>query len=104
MKKLACLFMSIALVVSFSIGAFAQWKGYGDINCDGKINSSDALMVLMHSTKSRVLTGDSLKAADVSGDGKVNSSDALLILNYSVGRINVFPVDTNDPDLGHDIF
>lgn len=104
MKRLVCVFTALSIMFAFSMSAFSQWKGYGDLNCDGKINSTDALLVLMHSTKVKVLTGDALKAADVSCDGKVNSSDALLILRYSVGEINSFPADTNNPDIGHDFY
>lgn len=62
----------------------------GDIDADGKINSSDALLVLQHSAGRAKLTGDRFTRADVNKDKSVNSSDALRILQYSVGQISKF--------------
>ncbi len=100
-----------AVTFSFSFSSYAKWSGYGDINCDGKVNSSDALIALTVSAGMKTLNGDEKKAADVDGNGKINSSDALYILNYSVGSIKKFPVDKGEddstggkPDMGHDIY
>lgn len=57
----------------------------GDINRDGKTNSTDALMVLQHSVKKIELTSWQIILADVYADSKINSSDALEILKISVG-------------------
>lgn len=62
----------------------------GDVNKDGKINSSDALLVLQHSVGSIRLGNEQKTLADVNKDGKINSTDALKILQYSVGQINKF--------------
>ena len=62
----------------------------GDVNKDGNINSTDALMVLQHAVGQKTLTGDAKTAADVTKDGNINSSDALKILQYSVGNIKSF--------------
>lgn len=59
----------------------------GDIDSDGNINSSDALLVLRHSVGSVTLSADQKLRADVDGDNSINSSDALKILQYSVGQI-----------------
>ncbi|MBQ7595086.1 MAG: dockerin type I repeat-containing protein [Clostridia bacterium] len=104
MKKLFSAIAAVMLAASFCINTMAA-VNYGDVNGDKKINSSDALMVLMHSTGASLLKGDYKTAADVSGDGKINSTDALLILNYSVGYIKVFPAqDNGNPGIEHDIF
>ncbi len=104
MKKFVSAITALLLAALFCINAFAAFN-YGDVNGDKKINSSDALIVLMHSTGVSSLKGDFKKAADVSGDGTINSTDALLILNYSVGYIKVFPAEDNgNPDIEHDIF
>lgn len=63
---------------------------YGDVNNDGNINSSDALMVLQSSVEQIVLTEEQIVLADVNKDTKVNSTDALLILQYVVGKIERF--------------
>ncbi len=60
----------------------------GDVNNDGNINSSDALLVLQYSVGSYALNGNAFTAADTNRDGKVNSSDALIILQFAVGKID----------------
>ena len=77
--------MSMA-VLNFKVGT-ASSVTPGDVNRDGKINSTDALMVLQHAVGQTKLTGDAKTAADVTKDGTINSSDALKILQYSVGNI-----------------
>lgn len=59
----------------------------GDVDNDGNINSSDALLVLRCSVGSITLSADQKTRADVDGNNAVNSSDALKILQYSVGQI-----------------
>lgn len=60
----------------------------GDVNSDGKINSTDALLCLQHSVGKIKLEGDTFTVADVDKNGFVNSSDALKILQFSVGKID----------------
>lgn len=62
----------------------------GDIDGDGKINSSDALKILRHSVGSELLCEEKIKCADVDPDGIINSSDALRVLQYAVGKITKF--------------
>lgn len=62
----------------------------GDVNLDGKINSSDALLVLQHSVQKITLTGEDFVNADVDKNNSINSTDALEILKYSVGKISEF--------------
>lgn len=62
----------------------------GDVNSDGRINASDALLVLQASTAFITLSDNQKKLADVTGEGKVNSSDALKILQYATGKITKF--------------
>ncbi len=61
-----------------------------DINADGKINSTDALLALQHSVQKITLTDESLKAGDVNNDGKVNSVDALIMLQISTGKKTIW--------------
>ena len=56
----------------------------GDIDSDGKVNSSDALFVLNYSVGLWTMTEDQKKRADMDGDGNYDSYDALLILKKSV--------------------
>ncbi|MDD6275914.1 MAG: phage tail tip lysozyme [Clostridia bacterium] len=56
----------------------------GDVNSDGGVNSTDALIVLSASLNKIELTRSQAKAADWNCDGKVDSTDALMILRTSV--------------------
>ncbi len=64
----------------------ADYITFGDINCDDKVDSADAILVLREYAMS--LTGESLlstaekAAADVNGDGEVDANDAILMLQY----------------------
>ena len=70
--------------------AYAALYTLGDINGDGKIDASDALLCLQHSVQLTTLTDNAAKAADVTRDGTIDASDALKILQYSVGLVKEF--------------
>ena len=57
----------------------------GDVNGDGVVDTSDALMCLRAAMGLITLEGSSLMAADVNGDGAVDSFDALTILRTVMG-------------------
>ena len=61
----------------------------GDINADGKINATDALIALETSVGSFKPTKSQSKAADIDKDGKVTSNDALIILSISAGNLSI---------------
>ena len=52
----------------------------GDINGDGRVNTSDVGKANIHAKEVILLTGYQFACADINGDGKVNTSD--------VGKIN----------------
>lgn len=66
---------------------------YGDVNADGKINSSDALDVLKEAAKMREFNEKEFKAANVDGNDDTNATDALYILKYAARIIDRFPVE-----------
>lgn len=79
---------------------------YGDVNGDGKINSSDIYPIIQHILKNKKLTGVYAKAAnlnnkDDSNDENINSSDIFQIIKFMLNDLNndllyEFPSKTND--------
>lgn len=66
---------------------------YGDLNDDGKVDASDALIVLKIAVGKQTADETLTKLADVDGNKKVDASDALLILKKAVDKIEKFPVE-----------
>lgn len=82
MKKFISVLSALSIAAALSVGSSAALLG--DVNNDGKINSTDALCVLQYSVGITVKNFDELNA-DVTKDGQINSADALKILRISVG-------------------
>ncbi|MBR3835534.1 MAG: leucine-rich repeat protein [Clostridia bacterium] len=62
----------------------------GDANCDGVVNSTDALRVLMHTVEKNVIDDAAVtQAGDIDNNGAINSTDALAILQISVDKKKV---------------
>ncbi len=87
-------FLAVILSAIFIFSTFATSivvtsavQSFGDVNNDGKINSSDALMVLQVSVKKAEKKEDIFLYGDVDVNGKLNSTDALLILQKGVGEV-----------------
>lgn len=78
--------------ITYSVNFFSYKKiiNYGDVNADGQINSTDALLTLQHSIGQIILTDDKFTCGDVTKDNQINSLDALEILQYSIGQISNF--------------
>lgn len=91
MKKLVSFLLATIMAISslcFStVTSFAVTAG--DVNHDGKINATDALMILSYSADGISLTKNQKKSADINNDGEINSLDALFILEVCVG-IRIF--------------
>lgn len=60
--------------------------GLFDVDFNGAINSSDALIVLESAIGKRKLSASEIEVADTNADGIVNSSDALTILCVATGE------------------
>ncbi len=58
----------------------------GDVDGNGKVGSSDYVLVRKHILKQTTLTGDKLKRADANGDGKVNSLDFVAIRKIIINK------------------
>ena len=55
----------------------------GDVNEDGKVNSSDARLTLQCAAKVISFTDDQLLIGDVDENGKISASDARTILRVA---------------------
>ena len=80
---------------NLSSGPAASFQAYvpytlGDVNDDGTIDVSDALMALQSAVNLLQLTESQILAADVDRNLTVDVSDALLLLKYSVNLIDKF--------------
>lgn len=69
----------------------------GDVNGDGNITASDALLVLRHAVNAAKLEDDKIALADMNGDGKITASDALTILRIAVGELQT-PAENSDSE------
>ncbi len=63
----------------------------GDVDGSGKVDSTDARMVLQYAVKKIDAAALNVQLSDVDGSGKVDSTDARLILQYAVKKIDTFP-------------
>ena len=72
-------FVVIFSVVFCNVFVTQASNPVGDVNGDGKVNSSDALAVLRYSVGLSTGIKD-MKPGDIDHNGKINSNDALIIL------------------------
>ena len=96
-KKILSLVLCTAMVFAFaSLFTAIAANGSGDVNGDGKVNSTDARMILRWAAKLDPLekTDERFATADMNGDGSVNSSDARLALK-AAAKITDEPESTN---------
>lgn len=66
---------------------------YGDINDDGKVNSTDYSLLKRFMLGTISESQINTEAADVNGDGRINSTDYALIKRYLLGLIEIFPAE-----------
>ena len=77
--------------ITNAISAQQTAKGMmGDLNGDGKINATDALLALQLAVGKSGLDAEKQQLADVDNSGSVTATDALLILQLAVGKIDKF--------------
>ncbi len=69
----------------------------GDVDGDGKVGSTDYVLVRKHILGQSLLSGDMLERADVNNDGKISSMDFVLIRKTIINKETVTPtaVPTN---------
>ncbi len=87
MKKIISLLLSAVMIAGMlSFNGFCVADSVGDINSDGEINSSDALIIMLYITNQTQLSDSQKSAADVNSDSKIDSADALAVLEISVSK------------------
>jgi hypothetical protein len=64
----------------------------GDVNGDGEVNSTDALIDLSCDVGTDTSQFCPMNCGDVNGDGLVNSTDALITLSHDVGMTVPYPI------------
>ena len=62
---------------------------YGDVNCDGLINTADVQTVADYLVSSVSFSAAQLYAADVTGDGRVTIENALIIQRHIYGKESI---------------
>ena len=88
--------MILCIAMIFASALYAGAAGSGDVNGDGKVNSTDARAILRHSAKIDLITDETaLLNADVNGDEKINSSDARLALRIAA---HMTDEETTEPE------
>lgn len=78
MKKILCLLLCIAVLMTMSIPCFAAESG--DVDGNGNVTAADARLALRAAASLEKLTDEQAAAADMDGDGSVNAADARKIL------------------------
>lgn len=61
----------------------------GDVDGSGKVDATDARLVLRAAAKLDTLDDVKSKAADVNGDGKIDATDARIVLRVSAKLENL---------------
>ncbi len=98
MRKILSLLLTVVLVFGVitihpATLSLAQGECWGDGDGNGKVNASDALMVLKVAVNKLTVEDDVYTLLDVDGSGALNAGDALLILRFAVQKIDRFPID-----------
>lgn len=84
-RSLSVLLAVLILILSVSVvNVFATAKG--DVNGDGDVTVSDAMVVFNYISGKTTLTDEEQKKADVNSDGSINVADAMKIYNIILGK------------------
>lgn len=92
--KLTGSFCALCMAAAFfctSPVSAATTRKVGDVDGDGQITASDALLVQRYSVGLEKLDDDAKKAADADFDGSITASDALVIQRASVKLAEISP-------------
>lgn len=64
---------------------------YGDINLDGRVDITDAVLLNKACAGTVMLDSTAKKNADCNGDGEIGSDDAVVLLKFLVHLMNTLP-------------
>ena len=84
------LWRNTADIVSADASLYAKWRPYGDIDNNGTVSSTDALMILQASSGKRTLNDEDKLVADVDNNSLVTATDALQVLQFASGKRTSF--------------
>lgn len=96
-RKISAVLCASAAAV-YTAGVMASADGRGDVNNDGKINSSDVVSVAAHIKGLRTLDGEAKISAEVNDDGKINAADITLIAAHIKGLRNINSTIPYEPE------
>lgn len=99
----AVIFAAVSLIVHFATRVTNESYvncAVGDVDGNGTINASDALLILNYTANDAELFENQIKLADVNLDGIVDSKDALLIFKYAIGTVKSLPYAEDTSDSG----
>ncbi|MCL2670846.1 MAG: dockerin type I repeat-containing protein [Clostridiales bacterium] len=93
LRKILTLCIALALLLALlpaapGLAAEAPLK-HGDANGDGKLDASDAALILRHLAGLITLEGAQLAAANADGIGDVTAADAALVLRHLAGLATI---------------
>lgn len=69
----------------------------GDVNFDGKVDTTDARLILRYSAGLEKFSDEQKSRADVNADGAVNVIDSQQILQYFIGKLKTFTACIQKP-------
>ncbi len=91
MKRSIIKLLTLILLL-IPISTFADDYPIGDVDGNGRVGSTDYVLVRKHILKQSTLTGNELTRADVNSDGKINSLDYILIRKTILGIPTPTPI------------
>ena len=93
MRNMLTVFVILALLLSSAVALPMTARAevlYGDVDANGSVAASDALVVLQITVGKVTPTEEQQEIGDVNADGLTNAVDALDILKFVVGKIDAF--------------
>ena len=84
-------------VILHSDGTWEQYEGdaavlYGDVNLDGNVDISDAVLLNKAAAGMVTLNNQAAKNADCNDNGELGADDAVVLLQFLVHIANTLPV------------